>query len=154
MWWKGRLLQEDEKPTCYETLPFPWLNSLQNTGRVLDSFPLVFAKAQAAGSWRGRAWAMQGCGLRDSVFRQMVSSRVLSQRKQESTPGARAPGEWAETFAEVMSEESSLKTGFSVIITLNMLPGKRGVLLINWINALFFWKKSLCENEVIWKEVS
>ena len=54
-----------------------------------------------------------------------------------------------ETFAEVMSEESSMKTGFSVITTLNVSPGKRGVLLINWINALFFWKKSLCENEVI-----
>lgn len=83
-WWKRRPSQKIKIIVFLMKFNFSWLNTIQNKGIATSCF------ADVCRGWRwrklrgGSPWALRGCGLRDSMFRQMALRSMCSQRKQVS----------------------------------------------------------------------
>lgn len=91
------------------------------------------------------------------MFRQMASGSAASQRKQKSTPGA--PGRRGSKWRRLHQPREVMGGAKYEDRILSSSPAKsqkerRVVLVINWINGLFFLKKSIYENDIIRKGLS
>lgn len=150
--------EREAPPRRFKTLSFMkfnflWLNTIQNKGSAMSCFSDVCQGR----SWRklrgARApWALKGCGLRDSVFRQMAPCSMFSQRKQASAWSPRSRGikrrlvcQPCEVTRRAVRRQNLSHLGPEC------QQGRRVVSAVSWINGFFFWMTSIYENEVMFR---